>query len=251
LRRPALRLDDAAMLRPLGPALATLIALAAAAQNPPRTELRQFTNLGRTFQLDLPAGWRQLAPMEAVRLSELPGCPEDLRKVQPRAFYAVGPVDRWLAGDFGGPWLYVVEQDNEWHVEGDFPAQLADNWAKLGAATGVQYDVAQVREGKVGPAGHPVRFAVRTAHKGTARATKSLDVYAPAGGQQFTLSLTCQADEFDRYAPEFDRWLQTLAFARPSRGEQKLSDRMWTPILTGGLVALVLLVLYKHTRGKR
>jgi hypothetical protein len=239
------------MHRPLGPVLASLIALAAPAQDAPRQELRQFTNVNRTFHIDLPAGWRQLAPNEALRLAELPGCPGDLRRAEPRMFYAVGPVDRWLTGDFQGPWLYVVEQDNEWHIEGDFASQLAENWARRGVATGERYDLTLVPEGKVGPAGHAVRFAVRTAQKGDARATKSLDVYAPAGGQQFTLSLTCTATDYDRLAPEFDRWLQTLAFARAARGEQKLSDRMWTPILTGGLVALALLVLYKHTRGKR
>lgn len=242
----------------LGPALASLIALAAPTQSPQsptpptdsRPELRQFTNLNRSFHIDMPAGWRQLAPGEALQLAAMPSCPEDLRSAQPRMFYAVGPVDRWLAGDFTGPWLYAVEQGNEWFVEDDFAGMLAARWHERGQATGVRYDLAEVRTGKVGPAGHDVRLAVRTSQKGDARATKSLDVYAPAGGQQFTLSLTCWADEYERQAPEFERWLQTLAFARASRGEQKLSDRMWTPILTGGLVALILLVLYKHTRGK-
>jgi hypothetical protein len=249
------------MHRPgLGPALASLIALAAPTQAPPnpappandvRPELRQFTNLNGSFHIDLPAGWRQLAPNEALRLAGLPGCPEDLRSAQPRMFYAVGPVGRWLAGDFSGPWLYVVEQGNEWYVEDDFAGKLAARWRERGEATGVRYDLADVRAGKVGPAAHAVRFAVRTSQKGTERATRSLDVYAPAGGQQFTLSLTCWADEYDRQAPEFERWLQTLAFARASRGEQTLGERMWTPIVVGGLVALALLVLYKHTRGKR
>jgi len=245
------------MHRPgLTAALATLIALAASAQDPPartdaRPDLRQFTNLNRSFHIDVPAGWRQLAPNEALRLAELPGCPEDLRSAQPRMFYAIGAVDRWLAGDFSGPWLYVVEQGNEWHIEDDFAGKLAARWRERGEATGVRYDLADVRAGKVGPAGHAVRLAVRTSQKGSERATRSLDVYAPAGGQQFTLSLTCWADDYDRQVPEFERWLQTLAFARPSRGEQTLGDRMWTPIVVGGMVALVLLVLYKHTRGKR
>jgi len=246
--------------RGLAAALATLIALAAPAQSPQnptapaadaRPELRQFTNLNRSFHIDVPAGWRQLAPNEALRLAELPGCPEDLRVAQPRMFYAVGPVDRWLASDFAGPWLYVVEQGNEWYVEDDFAEKLAARWRERGEVTGVRYDLADVRAGKVGPAGHAVRFAVRTSQKASERATRSLDVYAPAGGQQFTLSLTCWADDYERQVPEFERWLQTLAFARTSRGEQSLGERMWTPIVVGGLVALVLLVLYKHTRGKR
>ena len=179
----------------LGPALASLIALAAPTQSPQsptpptdsRPELRQFTNLNRSFHIDMPAGWRQLAPGEALQLAAMPSCPEDLRSAQPRMFYAVGPVDRWLAGDFTGPWLYAVEQGNEWFVEDDFAGMLAARWHERGQATGVRYDLAEVRTGKVGPAGHDVRLAVRTSQKGDARATKSLDVYAPAGGQQFTL----------------------------------------------------------------
>ena len=68
------------------------------------------------------------------------------------------------------------------------------------------------------------------------------------GGQQITLSFTCADRDYARWQPEFERWLGTLTFARAAKGEAKVSDRLWTPILTGAAVGLILLLLYKHTR---
>jgi hypothetical protein len=56
---------------------------------------------------------------------------------------------------------------------------------------------------------------------------------------------------FAALEPEFRRWLTTLTFARVRKGQTSLGDRLWTPLLTGGAVGLVLLLLYKHTRGRR
>ena len=66
--------------------------------------------------------------------------------------------------------------------------------------------------------------------------------------KEISLCFTCPAAEFARWDQEFHRWLQTLAFAQAPRGEPKLSDRLWTPILSGVVVGIVLLLLYKHTR---
>ena len=81
---------------------------------PAQTPLREFRNRAQTFRIDLPADWRQLAPNEALRIGENPKAPAELCLAQPGRFYAVGPVDEWLAGVFTSPWVYVVEQDNEW-----------------------------------------------------------------------------------------------------------------------------------------
>jgi hypothetical protein len=85
----------------------------------------------------------------------------------------------------------------------------------------------------------------------TGRQVKCLDVYAPTGGREVTLSFCAWAEDFARLEPEFDRWLSTLTFSRPPKGKQELSDRLWTPLLTGGVVGIILLVLYKHTRRAR
>lgn len=229
--------------------LALGLASFAIAQAPVRT----FRNRSGTFQLELPATWRQLAPNEARQVGSRPGAPRDLAYVEPRLFYAVGPVDEWLAGTFAGPWLWVVEQENEWHLGEDFDnevvPQLREMWQKKGATNGVHYELAAIRREEIGTGKHHAIVAVRTTTPADGTpATKSLDVHAPAGGQQFSLSFTCAAADFERLEPEFRIWLATLTFARPARGEVKISDRLWTPVLTGLLVGAVLLVLYKHTR---
>lgn len=233
----------------LATALATCVAFALPAQSPP---LRQFRNLNQTYHVDLPADWRQLAPNEARRLGEQAGAPRDLTYVEPRQFYAVGPVERWLAGDFSGPWLYVVEQGNEWMVGDDFAERLADMWRQKGEATGERHEVSAAQRREIGAGRTRALTARRTITPPLPGVPRTcLDVYAPAGGQQFTLSFVSSADEFARWEPEFERWLATAVFARASRGEQKLSDRLWTPLIAGAVVGIVLLVLYKHSKSRR
>jgi hypothetical protein len=215
----------------------------------PAPELARFYNQSLTFHIDLPAGWRQLAPNEARRLGENPNAPRELAFVQPRQFYAIGPVDRWLQGDFAGAWLWVVEQGNEWVLADDYAAELAAMWERNGSSQGVRYEIRDVRRTTAGAAAHRVVRAERTGvPAGGGRPTRYTDVYAPAGGQQITLSFACPAEDYARWQPEFERWLATLAFARAARGEQTLSDRLWTPLITGAAVGLILLLLYKHTR---
>jgi hypothetical protein len=230
--------------------LVTALAMLAIAC-PAQTELREFRNRAMTFRIDLPANWRQLAPNEALRISENPQAPAELGFSQPNGFYAIGPVDEWLAGVFTSPWVLVLEQDDEWHVGDDFAAfaaQLAEKWRQKGAAMGVEYEVTDIRRDKVGAQAREVLTARRTSTPKPPRLPlASLDVHAPAGGQEVILCFTCHAPEFARWDQEFHRWLQTLSFAHAARGEPKLSDRLWTPILGGALVGLLLLLLYKHT----
>src|SRR5688572_3897041 len=116
---------------------AALVGLAIACPGQaPRAEatLREFRNRALTFRIDLPATWRQLAPNEARQIGDNhPMAPAELCLAQPDRFYAVGPVDEWLAGRFTSPWVYVVEQDEEWYVPDDFATLLAEKWQKEGA----------------------------------------------------------------------------------------------------------------------
>lgn len=213
---------------------------------------RRFQNQNGTFHLTLPADWRQLAPGEARRIGENPRAPASLRLAQPRSFYAVGPVDRWLAGDFAGPWLYVVEGEHEWYVTDTFAEDLAAMWRQWEAATGERHTIRDVRREKVGAQQVEVVTAIGQSPAAAGRpGVQSLDVHAPAVGRQITLQFCCAPDEFPATEPTFRTWLASLTFARVSKGQQSLSDRLWTPLLTGGAVAVVLLLLYKHTRSRR
>ena len=213
--------------------------------------LQQFANRNRTFHVDVPLGWRQVAPNEALRIGAHADAPLDLRRAEPRAQYAVGPVERWLAGDFASPWLYVTEIGEEAVVPDDFERQLTAMWEEHGKALGIVHSLALVRRENIGPGSHPVITAHRTSTPTTGRPTRSLDVYVATGRQQITLALTCWAEDFARHEPQFRQWLQTATFARPPRAEQKLSDRLWTPLLTGAVVSVILFALYKHSRRPR
>lgn len=237
------------------PALALLTLIATGqetAQEPAQEPLRHFRNPNATFHIDLPAGWRQLAPNEALHLRDNARAPARLGLSQPRAFYAVGPVERWLAGDLTGAWLYVAEQEDEWHVEDDFAEKLAELWRAESRTSGDRHELAHVRREKVGGQQVEAIVATRTTTPDSGRpATKSLDVHAPAGGTQVSLSFTCPPDQFARLEPEFRRWLATLTFARVTRQKEAIGDRLWTPLVTGAVVSLALLLLYKHTRSRR
>lgn len=248
-------------MRRSGSLLLTLLLTAAApAQTPPAAQAptpppaagqQRWHNLNDTFEVDLPEGWRQIAPNEALRVGELAGAPRDLHRADPRAQYAVGPVDRWLAGDFASPWLYVREIGEEAVFPDDYAERLQTMWREHGAATGVEYTLADVTKEPIGRQGHRAITTVRTSRPKDGPATKSLDALVAAGRQQVTLSFTCLAGDFDRWQPEFRKWLTTATFAREPRPEPKLSDRLWTPLLVGALVGIALVIGYRHTRRSR
>ncbi len=229
--------------------LAALLTVVATTAAP--SQQQSFVARNGTFQIELPASWRELSPGEARTIADLPGAPQELGFVQPRMFYAVGPVDDWLQGRFDGPWLWVVEQDNEWVVEDDFAERLAAMWRAKGESAGVRYEVTDARRDLVGPQQHAVLTAVRNSVPQQGPALRSFDVYAPTGGRQVSLSFTCRQDQWDRWLPEFRGWLATVRFARPSHGSPQLSDRLWTPLLAGAVVTILLVLLYKHTKRQR
>lgn len=214
--------------------------------------MQQFRNRNGTFHIELPAAWRQLAPSEARTLRDNPRAPARLGLAQPRHFYAIGPVDQWLAGDFDGPWLYVVEQDSEWYLADTFATDLEAMWAAEAQASGERHELTNVQRAKAGSQQIDVVMATRlNTPKAPRPAVASLDVHAPAGGRQVTLSFCCPPEQFAAHEPAFRRCLATLTFARVARSQASLGDRLWTPILTGAVVGVILLLLYKHTRSRR
>ena len=145
--------------------IAPLLALLASAAPPQTPEpkaapagtdpsLQQFGNLSKTFHVDVPKGWRQISPKEALLLSEKPTTPVDLRRAEPRSQYAVGPVDQWLTGDLGGAWLLVTEIGEEAVIPEDYAAQLREMWRQHSEANGIGQEVSDIQREKVGPQHH-------------------------------------------------------------------------------------------------
>lgn len=225
------------------------------AATPPSSAVAQvpdsatFANLAGSFRVQVRSNWRQLAPGELKALAAaVPQLPHDVRQNVPHLFYAVGPVEAWLRGEFDGEYLYVVEQDAEWHLDGDLKARLQQMWSEKGAADGQGYDVLAAERVSLGPEAHPAVVAERRITPKAGAAFRSLDVHVPTGGREVTLCWTCRDDAFDAKRAEFLARAHTIALARKSRGEQKLSDRLWTPLLAGGAVGVILIVLYRKAR---
>jgi len=226
-------------------AIVSLLALA------PQSDLATFQNHNRTFQLELPADWRLLAPNEAVQLREAGGAPPDLQRSEPRYFYAVGPVERWLKGELDGAWLHVVEVNEAWYIEDDFRDQLREGWRARGEQTGTRHELEDVHLEKLGTQQVESVVATRTSTPKDGAPYRVLEVHVPTARQQLSLSFGCHPDDFERWAPRFRDWLATLTLARVADEKATLPDRLWTPIVTGLIVGVILLALYRHTRGRR
>ena len=229
----------------------------AATQNPtpeqdPAAGRNTFKNYNRTYQIELPEGWRQIAPGEAVTLSEVESELPAVHPTNPRKYYTVGPIDKWLKGQLDGPWLQAMERADSMYLDDDYAELVRDTWRKQTETTDISHVVEDVQLKKVGTQQIECVVVVRTSSPPAPRVKhKSLDIHAPTAKQQVLLSFGCPEDQFARWQPEFERWLETLTFARKPEEPATLTDRLWTPILVGGAVGLVLLLLYKHTRSGR
>jgi hypothetical protein len=213
---------------------------------------KRFVNRNASFHVELPDGWRQIAPNEARTVAENPLSPPKLGFAQPQHFYAVGPVERWLAGDFTGAWVYVVEQESEWYVAETWQEDLRAMWDAEGKASGATHRIERCERTTVGSQQVDALVAVRLTTPADGRLpTKSLDVHVPSGGRQLSMSFTCPPERFEAELPGFQRALATLTFARVAKAQTTLGERLWTPMLVGAGVGVVLLLLYRHTRGRR
>ena len=208
----------------------------------------RFQSRSLTWAMELPADWRQVSPDESRSLRDV--LPGDVSRTNPMSFYCVGPVEQWKAGSFDGVHLWVVEQEGEWILKDvDLAAELQAKWAEAGPPLHMAYSVSGVRRVELGTDRLPAVESVRLAEPADgSRPVRSLDLHVPTGGRTVSFSFRCWAEEFEARVEEFRRLAATLTVARKPRGEVTLSDRLWTPLVTGGLVGIVLIVLYRKTR---
>ncbi|MFK7741292.1 MAG: hypothetical protein AB8H80_13310 [Planctomycetota bacterium] len=245
------------LARPLVSALiyllaAVLLATATLSGQEAGAERATWRNFNQTFQLDLPDGWRQISPNEARQIGEDPNSPPELRLAQPTLMYAVGPIERWLEGDYSGPMLFVREQRDQWYIDEDYKQTLRDAWRAHGEINNVEHELDDIGKEKLGTQEVECIVATRTRTSGDNSAPlRCLDVYAPTARQQIGLTFACEPERFERHLPAFRSWLDSLTFARLAQEQASLGDRLWGPIVIGGLVGIVLIVLYKRTSARR
>lgn len=231
----------------------TFLAASSAQETPPSqpraNTTRPFTNRAGSFRIDLPADWRQLGPAELTTLaSVLPSLPHDITQNVPHLFYAVGPIERWLRKDFDGEYLYVVEQDAEWHLDGDLKQRLQQMWSQKSASDGQTYEILSAERTQLGADANPAVMVERRIRSKAGDSYRSLDLHIPTGGREVTLCLMARDDAFDSKRSELLARANTVSLARRSRGETKLSDRLWTPLAAGAVVGILFLILYRRSR---
>ena len=227
------------------PLFAGLLAHTAASQDPER-----HVHGSQAFSCELPEGWRHLTPNEALDLSRRAdtGIPSDLLVPTTAAFYPYGRVDSWLTGEFDGRCMTVQTVDGECPTDESglalvqaAAAEARENWTA---------EVRSATPAKVGTDDHPVIEArVRYEHSDLEQATDAIVLFAPTAGRTVVITFRAWEGDFSDAEPVFRSISQSLRFAQKARGPVELSDRVLNPLLVGGLVMVILLVLRHKRRG--
>lgn len=223
---------------PLWAVLAVPLGLAA-------QEAQPFMSLARSFSMELPESWRQVTPAELVDLRQI--LPADIHVTRPRDFYTLGPVDRWLDGDFDGVHLVVQEQTNELSMDDDGIGRILSHWREVSGQGGLVHEILSTEVTEVGTDDHPAILCERLIKpEGPGPAIQSLDAYIPSGGRQILLSFRCHAEDFEDQLPGFRKMLASASFARTARGAETLGSKLVMPAIVGAFVGLMLLVLHRR-----
>lgn len=208
-------------------------------------EPQRFMSLTRSFSIELPASWRQVTPAELVDLR--PILPPDIHVTRPHAFYTLGPVERWISGDYDGIHLVVQEQQNELSIDSAGIDRIRSHWQEVSGKEGIRQKLLSSEVTEVGPDRHPAIVCERLIEpEEPGPSIQSLDAYVPTGGRQILLSFRCLQDDFPDNLPEFYKMLATVSFARTARGAETLGSKLLLPAIVGAFVGLMLLVLHRR-----
>ena len=213
----------------------------------PPQERQRFMSQTRSFSIELPSAWRQVTPSELPDLRAI--LPADVRVTRPTSFYTLGPVNRWLVGDYDGVHLVVQEQRNELSMDQDGVDRILQHWQDVSGKEGLRHEVLSWEISEVGPDGHPAILCERLIRPDEpGPAIQSLDAYIPTGGRQILLSFRSSQEDFSQHLPEFRKMLASATFARAARGSETLGSKLVFPAVVGALVGLILLVLHRRRR---
>jgi hypothetical protein len=199
---------------------------------------------GGLWVAELPAGWRQLGPEEAVRHRDGLEPLIDVGDAQRNRLQILGPVETWAAGTPARIAVLVDVQPFEVAIDQaslDAVVALRDGAESAG---GLRQEVLSASLVELGPSRHPaiaVRVRVTTAGPDP-RVFLSEDYYTSTSGQKLLLSLRCYENAEAEADPVFRAMLSSVIFARPPQEPGDLEDRLIWAVLFGGITGLALLV---------
>lgn len=236
--------------RPIA-AIAACLATSLTGQGPAGqapAETWTYHDRGMAFSIEFPKRWRQLTPNEALQLR--PGMPADLAHlVNPGVNDRFGAVDSWLKEGFDGICLTIEREEGEPDLVEDtlkqFEAALQDHNAK----GGIQYETESLAIVPIGEAEIPmVQWCVSAKDAQARPLAGELRFLVPTGGMTLKFTFRSAPEAFDAAQPGFHRMIARLVLNRPAEGRKELSDKLKMPLIIGGVVGLILLMLYALNR---
>ena len=151
-----------------------------------------------------------------------------------------------LANGFDGRCLTVTREDGEPALTEVTLQQVREVARQRTSSTGARNEIEHLKIGSVGKRNHPViesSFVVRT--KAGVAIARVLEFLVPTGGKTLRFSYRASPRDFAEAEPVFRRSAATLQIAAPAEGRKELSDKLKMPLIIGGVVGLIFLVLYK------
>ena len=226
----------------------------AAQEQPSTQEPKPYIDPWRAFTIVMPKSWRQMTPDDARAARA--NTPADLRLERgliPGRIDRFADVGRWLKNDFDGRCLTIVrEDDGEPDMTAETLQRIRDLAKKRSAAGDLRFvidDPSYPRLMEIGPAKHPaIECALEIRDRDGKPIGKALEFVVPTGGTTIRFSFRAAPGDFPAAEAEFRAAVATLKAAIPPEGRKELSDKLQTPLIIGGLVGLVLLLLYKLSR---
>ena len=223
--------------------LATLLILSWAPQE------AKFVDPLQAYSFVLPAGWRQITPDEHRLLRDK--LPRDVAtRLIPTRIDRFGDVDQWLKEGFDGRCLTIHREDGEPAMTAETLKEVRETAQSKSASTAFRYVIEDLEIGTVGEHAHPAIVSrLKVAHSEAGELARVLEFVIPTGGKTVRFSYRAGPKDFDAALPIFRKSAETLEIASPPRGRKELSDKLEMPLIIGGVVGLVFLVLYKMRRG--
>ena len=104
--------------------------------------------------------------------------------------------------------------------------------------------------GAVGEHDHPtIESSLLVRAKDGEAIARVLEFLIPTGGKSLRFSYRASPEDFAAAEPVFRRSAATLQIGAPPEGRKELSDKLKMPLIIGGVVGLIFLVLYKLRKG--
>ncbi|HLU38564.1 MAG TPA: hypothetical protein VK081_04215 [Planctomycetota bacterium] len=202
------------------------------------------------FAFDPPPGWRALTPDEGriLKARAEPAIPEHLLTPHPPRLHVFGPIDRWLAGEFDGRALTVLEQDGEPDLDETGIAGIRGHFEELSRRGPQRFTFANLSVGAVGKGAHPAILGELVVEEGATRSIQ-FHAYVPSGGDTFVFALAWPTADRDAGAAAFAALCDGLRVAARPRGAVKLGGKLLWAALFGLAVGVTLHALRKRMRG--